>query len=136
MDQAREHAMRDAFAEIMRLRQAMAAAERNPEEFDHLADRYNAISEPWETGPDAAEWEWLNGIANDWLVAPEAMRRQMDRVRHELRAGLTPYSPLQAHSMHQAGFLIDEVYRQQLQWRAEHLAAAAEHPGTDISNME
>jgi len=138
MDQAREFAMREAFAEVMRLRQAMVVTERIPEaheELDRLADQHNAIAQPWETGPDAAEWEWLHGIALDWHKAPEAMRRQMDVVRHDLRAGLTPYTPIQARSMAQAGILIDGLYRQQIGWRDEHLDEAA-HLGSIDAGLQ
>lgn len=134
MDPAREHAMREAFTEVFRLREAMAASGNAPEsdaEIERLGTQADAISQPWETGADAAEWDWLNAIADDWRVAPEAMRRQMDTVRHDLRAGLTPFTPLQARSMDQAGTLIDSLYRQQTRWRAEHLADMAEYSRVD-----
>jgi hypothetical protein len=134
MDELREQAMRTAFEQVYRLTEAMTALSSNASasqasaavEIERLGTGADALSRPWETGPDAMEWDWLFGAVADWRVAPEAMHRLMDELHHDARTGDTPFSPVQIRSFHQAGLLVDPIYPQQLQWRQEHLANAAE----------
>ncbi|WP_067666037.1 hypothetical protein [Nocardia miyunensis] len=130
MDPAQEQAMRTAFAEVYRLRGAAATTDSETGA-RQLTDQAEAISAAWHSGPDAAAWEWLDQVTEDWPDAPDRMRQITDNVRHDLRLGESPFTPLEYRSLDQAGTLVDAVYRDEKRWRAEHLALAAEQARLD-----
>lgn len=130
MDPAREQAMRTAFGQLHAIHEALAA-ESGDAEREQLRARAVAVSGTWESGPDAAEWQWLNDVADEWRAGPNRMRTITDNARHDLQVGQSPYTTTQYRSLHQAGTLIDEQYRNETQWRAEHLELAAKQGRSD-----
>ncbi|WP_429424843.1 hypothetical protein [Nocardia sp. GAS34] len=70
-------------------------------------------------------------MTQDWEFMPEQMRQITDNVRHDLRVGESPFTPVEYRSLDQAGMLVDPVYRDKKRWRTEHLTLAAEQARLD-----